>query len=938
MIPDTPYCDAIDLHVKGRITQADAARQTRTAREVLSRLARQPGVVLADEVGMGKTFVALAVAASVALGDDQRRPVVVMVPGSLKDKWPRDFALFRERCATDARTRGLIARSADSAVSFLKLLDDPSDRRSHIIFLTHGAMHRALTDGWVKLAVLQESLRYRHDVDDIRASLGRFAGSILRMGWVDRRAPEVWAKLLERSPDRWLRTLQRHGVDPERDDNPDSDDDPVPELVMQALRDMDLTGVFESLREIPRRESAYIDERLQSVRRSLDQAISGLWQDCIRRARFKLPLLVLDEAHHLKNAQTRFASLFQDRDASDDAQEVSAGPLNGVFERMLFLTATPFQLGHHELCSVLDRFGAVSWSESGTGKTEFVDTMKALRARLDAAQEAAVRLESAWGALRREDLSLGGAARDVEEWWAAASAAVSTESLSSVATVVVARYRQALKAMRAAEEALHPWVIRHIKPRVMVGPSGPVRRRQPLPGRAIETDSEADTGSGLSIGRESLLPFLLAARVTTAAPDERPVFAEGLASSYEAFLHTRARAQEAAVDADDMVDEAAPDDAVEWHLARLDELIPARDASAAARHPKIAATVRRVVDLWARREKVVVFCHFVATGRALRQHISAALGDAVGAMAAEKAGRPAEEAGAYLEQLGLRFFDQDSPVRRACDRISKGLVARHAGLAPHAEAIQEVIRRYLRTPAFIVRYFPLDRERLDEAAVDEAFQTADASGLTLARLIEDFLLFLEERCGERDREAYVSALSSIQTGSIGAEAAASFATDERQATPYRDERLLPNVRLVNGATNDETRRKLMLTFNTPFFPEVLVASSVLAEGVDLHLNCRHVIHHDLCWNPSTLEQRTGRVDRIGAKAERCLRPVRSYLPYVSETQDEKMYRVVTDRERWFNVVMGESFRLDARSLEQIAERVPLPAAAAAELAFRLGVV
>jgi superfamily II DNA/RNA helicase len=130
----------------------------------------------------------------------------------------------------------------------------------------------------------------------------------------------------------------------------------------------------------------------------------------------------------------------------------------------------------------------------------------------------------------------------------------------------------------------------------------------------------------------------------------------------------------------------------------------------------------------------------------------------------------------------------------------------------------------------------------------------------------------------------------------------------------------------------------MLTFNTPFFPEILVASSVLAEGVDLHLNCRHVIHHDLCWNPSTLEQRTGRVDRIGAKAERCCRPVRSYLPYVSETQDEKMYRVVTDRERWFNVVMGESFRLDARSLEQIAERVPLPAAAAAELAFRLGVV
>ncbi len=78
----------------------------------------------------------------------------------------------------------------------------------------------------------------------------------------------------------------------------------------------------------------------------------------------------------------------------------------------------------------------------------------------------------------------------------------------------------------------------------------------------------------------------------------------------------------------------------------------------------------------------------------------------------------------------------------------------------------------------------------------------------------------------------------------------------------------------------------MLTFNRPFFPEVLIASSVMAEGVDLHRFCRYVIHHDLCWNPSTLEQRIGRVDRIGAKVEQCGLPVRVYLPYLAETQDE----------------------------------------------------
>lgn len=127
----------------------------------------------------------------------------------------------------------------------------------------------------------------------------------------------------------------------------------------------------------------------------------------------------------------------------------------------------------------------------------------------------------------------------------------------------------------------------------------------------------------------------------------------------------------------------------------------------------------------------------------------------------------------------------------------------------------------------------------------------------------------------------------------------------------------------------------MLTFNSPFFPEILVASNVMAEGVDLHRFCRYVIHHDLCWNPSTLEQRTGRVDRIGAKVEQCGKSIRVYLPFLAETQDEKQYRVVMDRERWFSVVMGESFRTDARSTEALAERIPLPESLARELAFRL---
>src|SRR5512139_2848249 len=105
----------INLFVKERIAIEDAKRQSATAEEILKRLQHQPGLILADEVGMGKTFIALAVAASIALQDTQKRPVVVMVPSSLKDKWPKDFNLFNEKCLPHHLSKKLSYGFSDKA-------------------------------------------------------------------------------------------------------------------------------------------------------------------------------------------------------------------------------------------------------------------------------------------------------------------------------------------------------------------------------------------------------------------------------------------------------------------------------------------------------------------------------------------------------------------------------------------------------------------------------------------------------------------------------------------------------------------------------------------------------------------------------------------------------------------------------------------------------
>ena len=78
--------------------------------------------------------------------------------------------------------------------------------------------------------------------------------------------------------------------------------------------------------------------------------------------------------------------------------------------------------------------------------------------------------------------------------------------------------------------------------------------------------------------------------------------------------------------------------------------------------------------------------------------------------------------------------------------------------------------------------------------------------------------------------------------------------------------LLPNVRSANGEVKAETRRRLLLTFNTPLFPEILIASSVMAEGVDLHLNCRYVILTIICAGIRQPSNRNAPAELIGSAA------------------------------------------------------------------------
>lgn len=937
------FIDSINLHVKDRVSQTDATRQTETAQEILVRLKDQPGMILADEVGMGKTFVALAVALSIAHHDSEERPVVVMVPPSLKEKWPRDLQVFLEKCLPSQISQQLTHSVATNALEFIQQLDQKKKHRPSIVFLTHGAMHRGLTDSWVKLAVIQRALHRRKNVDHLWRTLYRFSGKLLQLTWAEKYGDDIWEKLLNSSPEGWPQILKIRNVPHGTNNNHEDLVNLVPNIIIKSLDRLDLTSLFEKLHQIPLRESKHFEDNLKNARHAIRSEMAKLWSECLKNLSFKLPLLILDEAHHLKNPRTRFAELFQSEDSQKDAEELQKGTLFEVFERMLFLTATPFQLGHHELVSVLQRFGGISWAEKTAppgGKVSFESKIADLRIKLDLAQEATTRLDQAWGDLRPDDLLIdNGQLSESRSWWTHSD---NSQVLSAAVELVKSRFAAAKAHMRNAEEALRPWVIRHLKPKFLSEPHSEIPRRDIKEGDLILTDSRP-TGRGLLIPEKGLLPFLLASRAISCSPESRPVFSEGLSSSFEAFLHTRSSRELNKIDVSKITDVDDPDPAAQsisselsWYLDRIHEALPVNDPDSTVLHPKVGATVKRVLDLWSKGEKVVVFCHYVATGKALRQSISRAIEQEILRLGCEKLGVPEPDVMTRLDEIGTRFFDMDSPVRKAFDKEVSEMIEQWDELVLQKNDILEGSRRFVRTPSFLARFFQLSEGKLSKEAVIEALRRENGSGLELGEVLNSYFRFLALRCSTNERMSYITAIKRIQPGShIGSDVSKTFATDE--IIPGQNERLLPNVRLVNGSSRQETRQTLMLAFNTPFYPEVLIASSVMAEGVDLHLNCRHVIHHDLCWNPSTLEQRTGRVDRIGAKVELCARPVEVYLPYIGETQDEKMFRVVLDRERWFKVIMGEKYKLDAVTTEAQANRVPFPESAAQELMFNLEV-
>jgi SNF2 family DNA or RNA helicase len=96
--------------------------------------------------------------------------------------------------------------------------------------------------------------------------------------------------------------------------------------------------------------------------------------------------------------------------------------------------------------------------------------------------------------------------------------------------------------------------------------------------------------------------------------------------------------------------------------------------------------------------------------------------------------------------------------------------------------------------------------------------------------------------------------------------------------------------------------------------QVFIATEAGGEGINLQF-CHHIINYDLPWNPMRLEQRIGRVHRLGQKHD-----VHIYNLAIQHTVEEHILKLLYEKINLFERVVGELddilTKLDLKNIEE----------------------
>lgn len=918
------------------VSIAEARRQEATVRRALDIFGTQPGALIADDVGMGKTYEALALAA-LALAHGETKKVYILTPGKpVRRKWEEDLYQFANGNVLDEAVRDQLRR----ALAVIKRErdddeadDDEADAEPKGVARVE-YMERLLREAQLDepgILFLHKSMLVGNPTTDEK---NFFVTKALR---AEGRNTTTIKPLMKR----WGLKI--------------CDDAPG------WLVGMSASGPVYADVEVASQRAAETDSYRPLLRASRNAYI--------RNALPEADLLIVDEAHGL---------------SAKKYGEAASSILRPLAQKVLLLSATPFQTSPHQIEDLIDFL----WE--GELPTELEDAGATLSSYVSARDA----LRDAWNEL--EDHELKEAREVIDEPTRSAFGGVE-------------RVRRALLNVREqrkpAVAVLSRFIVRSVRREkaayrlLRLGdPAAPVTG-------AIDDDGLVERrGTGIHPGEDELL-VLAAERLLRELRrgDDRTFVAQirqNATSSYAALLDWIKEGLRANGDTVRFARaEAGTLDADTGFYARLvRDLVEGRSSgNDGAEHPKVEAVAAEVARNAARGEKTLVFC---ARNKTVSAIVSAA-----------NAGLSALLHQRYGADRTRADFDRER------ERLKEDLRydSRRLGVLLRENPVRTVLPRLLGMPCV-----PIDLRVVDDELIDSAMAALDGgrmSGDVLIHACARVVLRRIESSSWRHRaasrwralsESEVAMLSQLHAAPSRADddpaersssrtpsrtsvaricahllhgpdvfgpfavllaglnvkerplavdairlalttpvllspLVATYTSAEGDDVLARVAAALQEIALASGRavermlspgigdrhdrlsyaamayragdavvaldSSDETEERRQMLFNAPFYPLCVVATQKFGQGIDLHRECSRVIHHDGHWNPAVIEQRTGRIDRIHSRTAR-LREVgelvRLYVdhPFIAGTVDEQILLRSFERASWYDALLG----------------------------------
>ncbi|MCZ4806714.1 helicase-related protein [Legionella pneumophila] len=193
-------------------------------------------------------------------------------------------------------------------------------------------------------------------------------------------------------------------------------------------------------------------------------------------------------------------------------------------------------------------------------------------------------------------------------------------------------------------------------------------------------------------------------------------------------------------------------------------------------------------------------------------------------------------------------------------------------------------------------YEILSEQVVDQASASETIPELEAEILILKDLEDQALKVVQSGNDKKWEElSYLLQDKPEMLTTSGARRKLIIFTEHKDTLNYLAKRvgdMLGNetaVRTIYGGTNRDERRKVQEEFRNDPEVIVLIATDAAGEGVNLQ-NANLMVNYDLPWNPNRLEQRFGRIHRIG-QTEVC----HLWNIVASETREGEVFKKLFDK-------------------------------------------